>query len=81
MRTARPSAPCRAHACTAQVCGVLTDVHVVSSKSGFAASGTSARMNFQPALKLYVARGDAGGWNAAGSAARPVSAGNRNASG
>src|ERR1035441_3971010 len=46
-----------------KVCGVLTVSHLESSKETSWAPGTSARMNFQPALKLEVTRGDAGGVN------------------
>src|ERR1035441_6613395 len=42
-------------------CGVLTVSHRESSNNISWASGTSWRMNFQPELKLYVTRGDAGG--------------------
>src|ERR1019366_2840431 len=42
-------------------CGVLTVSHRESSNDISWAPGTSWRMNFQPELKLYVARGDAGG--------------------
>ena len=43
------------------VCGALTVAHFESSKSIFSALVASSRMNFQPGLKLNVARGDAGG--------------------
>src|SRR5271157_373826 len=46
-------------------CGVETVSHRESSNDTSWAPGTSWRMNFQPALKLYVARGDAGGVNGA----------------
>src|SRR5450759_810719 len=50
-------------------CGVLTVSHRESSNDTSWAPGTSWRMNFQPELRLYVARGDAGGVNG-GSAAQ-----------
>src|SRR5664279_4988609 len=50
-------------------CGVLTVSHWESSNDTSWAPGTSWRMNFQPGLKLYVTRGDAGGVNR-GSAAQ-----------
>src|ERR1017187_913940 len=56
------------------VCGRLTLAQAESSKAGWSAPAASPNANFQPGLKLYVARGEAGASNFAPTDAAPASA-------